>query len=71
MDQKSVASELRLLRRSIGGSGLLGLLAPAFAKFVLKDEAAVETAGTLGFIWFVFALIHLSYLQRVEKKLAE
>lgn len=61
------SEELRLLKRSIHGSGLLGVVLPIFAAFVLKEES--KTAVAVGFALLVFAAIHLSYLRRLEKKL--
>jgi hypothetical protein len=68
MKTTAIPSELRLLKRSISGSGLFGILLPFYAKYVLKDESSV--AIVVGFALMIFAAIHLSYLRRLEKKLA-
>ena len=67
MKTAAVPSELRLLKRSISGSGIFGLLLPLYAKFVLKEETSI--AAAMGFTLMIFAVIHLSYLWRLERKL--
>lgn len=67
MPTDKIPRELKVLKRSLSCSGLLGILLPVFAKYVLKEDTAI--AAALGTTLLTFAAIHLSYLRRLEKKL--
>jgi hypothetical protein len=58
--------DLRLLKRSISGSGVFGILLLIYPVFTHEESKICSIVGST---LMVFAAIHLSYLRRLEKKL--
>jgi hypothetical protein len=67
MKTTPVPQELQILRWSVHGCGVFGILFPLFGTFVLKKDPAVVSSA--GFALVAFAGVQLTYITRLQKKL--
>lgn len=64
---------LKLLKRSVAGSGVLGILLPPFAYVTFQNEPSpdIPVSAAIGFTLMVSSVVHLSYIRRLERALAQ